>query len=464
MNNIKNKSIDYCKFQKEIFENPNHNLAILGLVDYKKYVKDNKKNNNLKLSGLTFAIKDNIAIADTEMTLGSKILKDFIPNYSSTVFEKLINEGAIPLFKSNLDELAMGGTGLSSGFNKKVNNPFDKSRIIGGSSSGSAYLVATDIVDFALGSDTGDSVRKPAAYSGIVGFKPTWGLVSRYGLSDFAPSWDTIGWFTKDVGLSAKLLDILQGQDRKDYSSIDSREHNFYNDLNKKSDKKIKIGVIGYMLEEIIDKEIFEQYKKILKKLDDDNNYEVIYIDLNHKAIDNILVTYRIISSVEGFSSNSNLTGFIFGNYFDNDGKTFEEKIINSRSKTFSYEVKKRFLFAAESIINNERVYSQAKKVRYLIVKELERIFDSIDALAMPSNASFAPKKVNDDEDILSYKSHLDNYLGLFNANGSPSITLPIYKQGYKIVAINISTAPFQDKKCLQIAKKIEDLVKENEQ
>lgn len=449
---MKNKYInwdenEFEKYQKEIFDIEENKNSILSLIDFKKI---KTLSNEGLLKNVPFAIKDNFAITSTVTTSGSKILSDFRPNYSSTVYSKLLSAGAVPLFKTNLDELAMGGTGLTSSYNK-VFNPFNKNKIIGGSSSGSAYVVAKDFVPFALGSDTGDSVRKPAAYANIVGFKPTWGIVSRYGLFDFAPTWDTVGWFTKTVDYAAKLLDILQGYDPKDSSSVYPVESDFLDDID--TNEKFKIGIIKPFLKDVVDKEIVVEYEKLIENLKKKGN-EIVELDVNLDIFKTILVVYKIISSVEALSCNSNLTGFLFGSNFGEQG-TYEDRIIHSRSLGFDYEVKKRFLFAAEAVLNNDEIYAKARKVRTLIIKELDRVFSLVDALVMPAHPTFAPD-ANPKKSLLKYGTFMDDYLTLFNANGSPSITVPIKDNKEKSIAVNIATKPFSDKKCLQIAKIVE--------
>lgn len=418
-------------------------------------IKNNNKiniNKNPLLKNKTFALKDNFAIEDLPTTAGTLLLKNFKITYNSTVFEKLLKEGAKPIAKSNLDELAMGFSGLSSAYGY-VLNPFDSNKIVGGSSSGSAYLVAKGELDFAIGSDTGDSVRKPAAYAGIVGFKPTWGLVSRYGLFDFAPSWDTVGWFTKNVKDSALLLDILQGKDLKDPTSLEPKENNFLRDINKIKKNNIKIGIIIPFLNEIQDEDIVNKFNLFIDKLKT-NNIEIIEIDLDVNLFKTVLTVYRIISSVNAFSTNSNLTSFLFGNY-KFEGSNYKEEITKIRSN-FLYEVKKRFLLSSEVFLNRKSLYDKSRRIRHLYVEALNDVFKKVDAIVMPPSSNYAPSL---DEVLTSvqYSTLMDEYLGVFNANGSPSITIPIIKDGARTFCVNVASAPFNDKKCLQIANLLEN-------
>ena len=439
---------EFKDYQNKILEQEKKSNAIIRLIEFEKYNYPIKSN---LLENVPFAIKDNYATKGQITSGATALLDDFVPNYSSTVFKKLLGVGAIPLFKTNLDELAMGGTGLWSHYGK-VPNPFSDEHIIGGSSSGSAYLVAKDIIPFSIGSDTGDSVRRPAVFGAIVGFKPTWGLVSRYGLFDFAPTWDTVAWFTRNVDYAALLLEILQGFDSNDASSLHSTDQDFLKDIN--TDKKFKIGIIKPFLDEVNNKEIFDNYFDIIEKLEKDG-HKIHYLDVDITIFKKLLIVYRIISSIEGLSCNSNLTGFLFGSNFGTKG-SYIDKITESRSN-FKYGVKQRFLFAVYGVLNDETIYHQARKVRTIIIEEFKKMFLEVDAIVMPAHNSFTPK-ISDysKKEPERYGSIMDDYLGFFNANGSPSITVPITQKKEKSTAVNIAAKPFDDKVCLQVAKIIE--------
>lgn len=445
-NNKKWDNIDFFNYTKKIKKKTDKHFVIIEKIDFNKYKYPIISN---KLKNIPFAIKDNIALKNAITSSASKILQDFKPNYTATVYKKLIQHGAIPLVKTNLDELSMGGSGLTSNYGK-VLHPIIKNGIIGGSSSGSAYLVSSNDIPFSIGTDTGDSIRKPAAYGGIVGFKPTWGLVSRYGVYDFAPTWDSVGWFTNTVEESAVLMDVLQGYDEKDSSSIHPHQLNFQKKI--KTNKKFVLGKISSILSEIQDEKILKNYNLILKKAEKDG-HNIIDVKVNKKILQTILLIYRIISSIESFSVNASLTGFLYGNYFGKKG-TFEEKITDARTEGLGYEVKRRWLFAMEAISNGELIYHKAQKTRTLIINELNRIFKQVDALVMPSHIYSSPLVA--EGDVLKYELLSDNYLGLFNANGSPSITIPTNKYKNNPTALNISAKPFNDLEVLQIAKILE--------
>lgn len=405
---------------------------------------------NSLLKDIPFVIKDNFAVPLEKTTSASKILNNFVPNYTSTVYRKLVEAGAFPIAKSNLDELAMGGTGLTSNFGPVV-NPFDESRIAGGSSSGSNYLVANGSVPFAIGSDTGDSVRKPAAYTGIVGFKPTWGLVSRNGLFDFAPTWDTVAWFTNTVHQSAQIMDVLQGYDPDDASSMHPKQFDYKRDI-RMLEEKMDVIIMKDIEKYILDKEVKDDYIKVLRLLRKDG-HTLIEVEPDYKILGTILAVYRTISSVEAFSCNSNLTGFQFGNYFE-QGLGYEEAIIKARTLGFDYEVKKRFLWAQEVRYSDEQEYIKATKLRTLINKELNRILEEGDVMVTPTTPDLAPKI--DDLNEFDQKNVLNNLLTGFNSNGSPSISVPITRDGADSTSVTVSGLPFSDKQVLRMANRIE--------
>ncbi len=402
-----------------------------------------------KLAGIPYAMKNNYAIKGVNINNSSKVMKSFVPTYDSTVYKKLAEAGAIPLVVANMDELAMGGSGRSSNI-MQVHHPKHKDRIIGGSSSGSAYLVANGDIPFAIGSDTGDSVRKPAVYGGIVGFKPTWGLVSRYGVYDFAPSWDTVGWLTNTVEEASILMDVLQGYDEKDASSIKPKQENFQQDIN--TDKKFKIGIVPSIIDEVEEPKMKENFFKFIEKAKQDG-HEIIELDIDRDILSSILVVYRTISSVEALSTNSSLTGYLFGDGFGKEG-TYDERVTKARTDGLGYEVKRRLMFGAEAVMNNGSLYNESRKARAKMIEELAKGFALCDVIANPGSSNYPP--TIESNNPLRYGSLIDDYLALFNANGSPSITIPTNKDKTWPTAMNIAAKPFNDKEALQVAKIME--------
>ena len=228
------EALDTDKTTSEELFNESRDKAIKYQKEYNSFVtildKKEELDSDSVISGIPYALKDNISTKGILTTASSNILKDYIPLYDATVYKKLKEAGAVLVGKTVLDELAMGGTG-TTGHTGIVRNPWDKTRMIGGSSAGSAAAVALGIVPFAIGSDTGDSIRKPAAYGGVVGYKPTYGRISRYGLFAFASSLDHVGVFTRSVKDTAYVMDIIKGHDDKDMTSLPDEDVNYVNNL-----------------------------------------------------------------------------------------------------------------------------------------------------------------------------------------------------------------------------------------
>lgn len=443
------KNIDLASFRDKTITRKKDDNSIIEPIKFEDMQIESKGD---LLKGIPFALKDNFATKHQITSSASKIIREFTPNYNSTILKKLVEQGAVPIFKANLDELAMGGTGLTSSYGA-VYNPFDKRHLAGGSSSGSNYLVADGTVPFSIGSDTGDSVRKPAAWTGIVGFKPTWGLVSRFGMYDFAPSWDTVAWFTNDIKESSLLLDILQGKDEKDFSSFSIKNEKHLDNI-ELTDKYTIVKIKG-IEDLIVDEEIKADYFKSLDLLKVDG-HNIIEVEINHKLYEAVLVIYRVISSVEAFSCNSNLTGFHFGTYFEK-GVPYIDGIIAARSEGFGYEAKKRFLYAQEVRYSDEPEYLKALKLRRVLADDINSHISKGDVLLIPSTPTLSPRV--EDGVRLSNTHILDNFLTVFNANGSPSLSMPITKNGHKSTSVNISALPFDDDKVLKLANRLEVLL-----
>ena len=309
--------------------------------------KKEEKESNSYLSGIPYALKDNISTKGILTTASSNILKDYIPIYNATVYEKLRNSGAVLIGKTTLDELAMGGTG-TTGHTGIVTNPWDNTRLIGGSSAGSAAAVAAGIVPFAIGSDTGDSIRKPAAFGGIVGFKPTYGRVSRYGLFAFASSMDHVGCFSRNVKDIATVMNIIKGHDPKDMTSLPDD----YKDYTKTLNDSIKGRKLFYFKEacnlEIYknsnDKELLETLAKFHETIDTCRKLGFIVeeVEFGRELLQALYPTYMTISCAEATSNNSNLNGISFGPRAK--GNNINEIMFNARTEGFSELIKRRFI------------------------------------------------------------------------------------------------------------------------
>ena len=414
------------------------------------------------LWGIPFTIKDNISTKDIQTCASSKILIGYKPIFNATVVEKLINKNAIPIAKTTLDELAMGGTG-TTGHLGKTFNPYDPTHthMIGGSSCGSAATVAAKIVPFSLGSDTGDSIRKPASYAGLVGFKPTWSRISRFGLFPFVPSLDTIGFFTRNVEDAAILLNATAGYDEKDFTSSTIKFNLInINDFNK-SIKNIKIAIIKEINSSIKSKKIIEKFNEtiiFLKSL----GAKINYVSIDKKILRTFFLTYFIISCAEATSNNANLDGFKFGNNLVNELDNYNDSILKNRNKNFSLNIKKRFIFGSYALIKNNQkcLYLKAKKNRHKIVNIINKIFETNDFIYLPATSTIAPKFNNKIDKTTDQYLIAENHLLIGNFAGLPSITIPIDYENNLPFGFNLTGKKFNEKELLNIAKIIENKVK----
>lgn len=415
--------------------------------------------------GIPCAIKDNISTKGILTTASSNILKDYVPFFDATSVEKLKENGAVNIGKTVLDELAMGGSG-TTGHTGIVRNPWNPNRLIGGSSAGSAAVVSSGIVPFALGSDTGDSIRKPACYGGIVGYKPTYGLVSRFGLFPFASSLDHVGCFTRSVKDAALVIDAIKGKDKKDMTSIDSNDMNLYSSIDGNMN-----GVKLFYIKEMLDKETYkDSMDDELEQIIDNFNKTIdIYTELgasvtpvsiNLKLLEAIFPTYFAISCAEATSNNSNLTGIIFGP--NGEGESIEEIMYDARTKGFSELIKRRFVLGSYILQreNKEKLFLNAQRIRRVIVDKMNEFFKEYDALILPASGSVAPLINNDSEDVNKKLSTrylvLENHMAIGNFGGFPSITIPCGMINNMPIGLSITSAVKQDIKCLNIAYALE--------
>ena len=418
----------------------------------------NPLNNNNPLYGIPYAVKDNFNIINTKTTASSKILQNFTSKYTATVIDFLNDAGAIPVAKVVLDELGMGGHGLyaTSGY---VYNPWDKTRISGGSSSGSVVLVASGAVPFALGTDTGDSVRTPAAYCGVVGWKPSYGLFSRAGVIPFAPSLDTVGVITRSIADAALLTNCLSQYDDKDFTLVHVRNKPDYlaeltGDV--RGQKWCYIRQVHKALPAYL-QEAFQ--KKFLELQRQGVTVEVI--DFREDLLNALLPIYNVISYAESISTHSNLTGINFG--VRQEGEDYRSTMVNSRSKGFGREVQKRFIIGSYCLKNEnqERLFFKAKQIRRLVTEECKQIYKKYDGIFTPAAWSIAPKieKIAHLKPRANDARHVaDNVLLIANLMGSPSLSLPIgFEEGMPF-SIGINTKPFDEITALNMGLAIEKI------
>ncbi len=436
-----NNSFEYI-CEKEAFEKVSH--------------LDPSKKDSL-LYGVPVVIKDNYSTKDIPTTGSSNILNGYVPIFSSEVVLRLEKAGAIVVAKATMDELAMGGTG-TTGHLGTTYNPWDKSKthLIGGSSAGSASSVAAGIVPFSIGSDTGDSVRKPASYGGLVGFKPSWGRISRFGLFPFATSLDHVAYFTRNVEDSAIVLNVLAGRDDKDFSSSFKPVEDYTARLNE-SVKGKKIAVIKEIVESISNVSIKQAFNKNITALINQGAIvEGVSIDI--KLLKAIYPTYILISCAESTSNNANLDGVNFGPR--EPGESFEEIMTNTRTKGFSRLIKRRFVIGGYSLLreNQEELFLRAQKCRRLIVNAFNKIFEKYDAIYCPASPTSAPL-IRGSSDTLSDEYLIaDNFMAFANMGGFPSITVPLGFDDNLPFGGNLTGKPFDESGVLAIAKTIENL------
>ena len=409
------------------------------------------------ISGIPYALKDNVSTKGILTTGSSNILANYVPVYDATIYKKLRDAGAMLVGKTVLDELAIGGTG-TTGHTGVVYNPWDSSRQIGGSSAGSAACVALGIVPFAIGSDTGDSIRKPAAFGGVVGFKPTYGRIYRYGLFAFASSLDHLGVFARNVRDVAIVTDVVKGHDSKDMTSLpdDDREYS------KLIDNDVRGRKLFYIKEALENNDndpeiakIIENFNVVLDKCRE-LGIEVCEESINIDLLRAMYPTYKAISCAEVTSNDANLTGIHFG--VRGEGKSPEEIIMNARTKGFCELIKRRFVLGSYILQkeNQEKLFLNACRVRRMIVDRVNELFKEYDGIIMPAAEGIAPK-IDNNVDMLSDKFLiLGNHMVIGNFGGYPSITIPSGFVDNMPVGINITGRVMEDDVVLNMANKIE--------
>lgn len=332
------------------------------------------------LWGIPYVAKDNFSTKGIETTGSSNILVGYVPLFDATVITKLREKKAVLIAKTTLDELAMGGSG-TTGHKGTTYNPYDPKHehLIGGSSCGSAVCVAAGIVPFALGSDTGDSVRKPASFGGLVGMKPTWGRISRFGLFPFAPSLDHVAYFTRSAEDSAIVLQALAGHDEFDSTSSYKPVEDYSKKLGEPLKGK-KIAIIKEILDSITNKALLDSFEKSVEAMKAAGAC-VDYVHMPLDLLKSIYATYIVISCAEATSNNANLDGIKFGPF--KGGKTYQEVMFNARTAGFSELIKRRFVIGSFALMreNQDELFIRAQRNRAKIVEAANEILKDYDAI-----------------------------------------------------------------------------------
>ena len=414
---------------------------------------------SLPLGGIPIAIKDNINTLGQPCSCASKFLENsYTAPYDATVITKLKQAGAIPFGRANMDEFAMGGTTDNSAL-KQTNNPAAKTRIAGGSSGGSAAAVASDTAIAALGSDTGGSIRQPASHCGVVGLKPSYGRVSRFGLVAFASSLDQIGPLTKTVEDAALVLNAICGKDNNDSTSLDEAVPDFTANLNK-GVAGLKLGLPKEYFADGIDPAVKATIEAAAKKLEE-AGAEVIDISLPHTEY--AVATYYIIAPAEASSNLSRFDGIRYGNRVEAD--TEEGKLINtyrkSRAQGFGPEVKRRIILGTYVLSSGyaDKYYLQAQKVRTLIRKDFTAAFEKVDAIIAPTVPTAAPEHgTNADNPLQEYLADICTLAA--NLAGICGISVPVgtvNEEGAELpVGLQILGPHLGEETILQVAAAVE--------
>ena len=400
--------------------------------------------------GVPIAIKDNINVKGWEITCSSKILRGYVSPYNATVIEKMLNAGLSPFGRCNMDEFAMGSSTETSQYGKTL-NPHNPNCVPGGSSGGSAAVVGAGIAIAALGSDTGGSIRQPAAFCGVVGMKPTYGRVSRYGLVAFSSSLDQIGPITQNVEDAAILYNIIAGYDSKDSTSAPVENKKIEFDTNK----KLKIAVIDNYIEEA-NEEVRNAILDIVKELEK-QGHTIIHKNLMNSKID--VATYYIVATAEASSNLARFDGMRYGNRIE--GKDLKETYKLTRAQ-FGEEVKRRIMLGTFVLSSGyyDAYYIKAQKVRHLIKNEFDKLFAEADLVLTPVTPTTAFEFGSKKDPLEMYLS--DIYTIGVNLAGVPAISLPIAKDSKNLpIGMQLIAKHFDEQTLFNGAKIVENIVKE---
>ncbi|MCE5599259.1 Asp-tRNA(Asn)/Glu-tRNA(Gln) amidotransferase subunit GatA [Staphylococcus pseudintermedius] len=405
-----------------------------------------------KLFGIPMGIKDNIITEGLETTCASRMLEGFVPIYEATVMKKLHNENGILIGKVNLDEFAMGGSTETSYFKKTV-NPFDHKAVPGGSSGGSAAAVAAGLVPFTLGTDTGGSIRQPAAYCGVVGLKPTYGRVSRFGLVAFASSLDQIGPITRNVKDNALVLEAIAGEDEMDSTSAPDVATDFTADIGKDI-KDMKIALPKEYIGEGVDEEVKEAVLKAAETL---KSLGAIVEEVSLTRTAYGIPSYYVIASAEASSNLARFDGIRYG-YHSKEAQTLEELYKLSRSEGFGKEVKRRILLGTYVLSSGyyDAYYKKAQKVRTLIKNDFENVFKDYDVILGPTTPTVAFDLGAEINDPLTMYAN-DLLTTPVNLAGLPGISVPCgLAENGRPIGLQLIGKPFDEKTLYRVAHQYE--------
>lgn len=402
------------------------------------------------LTGIPISVKDNILVENVKCTAGSKILENYTAPYDATVVRKLKEQGVVILGKTNLDEFGMGSSTENSGF-FPTHNPHDLTRVPGGSSGGSAAALSANLSIFALGSDTGGSIRQPSSFCGVVGLKPTYGAVSRYGLIAFASSLDQIGPIAKNTEDCKIIFEVIKGRDKLDSTSVEKSKAQAVNyklkDLKLGVPKEYFVKGIDLKVERVI-KESIKKYEKAGAKIKE--------VSLPHTEY--ALAAYYIINPSEASANLARYDGIKYG-YSNRKGKDLLDIYLESRGEGFGAEVRRRIMLGTYALSAGyyDAYYLRAQKVRTLVRDDFEKVFKEVDALLAPVSPVLPFKIGERIEDPLSMYL-VDAYTIPASLAGLPALSLPAGKVGNLPVGLQIIGKAFEENKILSIAQEFEKI------
>jgi aspartyl-tRNA(Asn)/glutamyl-tRNA(Gln) amidotransferase subunit A len=404
-----------------------------------------------KLHGVVIALKDVICYKDHKVTAASKILKDFTSLFNASAVQYLIDEEAIIIGTCNCDEFAMGSSNENSSYGS-VKHPIDNSKVPGGSSGGSAVAVSTGMCMVSLGSDTGGSVRQPADFCGIVGFKPTYGRISRYGLIAYASSFDQIGIFGNNIADVSDVLNVISRTDEYDSSMI---QHDIEIKLQEKQEKKFRIGYLKDVMEHpMLDLEIKTAIFNKLNSLKEEG-HEIIPIDFD--LIDYVVPTYYVLTAAEASSNLSRFDGIRFGHQSETPAYNLNDFYIKNRSEGFGKEVKRRIMLGNFVLSSGyfDAYYTKAQQVRKILTEKTEKIFSECDFILIPVSPTTAFNLNEKKKDPVSM--YLADIFTVFaNLTGIPSIAIPLFQHSNGLpFGLQLLAAKEHDEILLQFSNQI---------
>lgn len=455
---LKEKKIKPIDLVEEAFENIENNKELNAYITLNKEeaikqakALEDKEVDNI-LFGMPIAIKDNIVTKGLLTTCASHMLDNFTPIYDATVIEKIKSKNMIIIGKTNMDEFAMGSTSRTSYFGAPL-NPWNKEKISGGSSGGSAVTIASRDLPFALGTDTGGSIRQPSSYCGIVGMKPTYGRVSRFGLVAFASSMDQIGPMTNNVYDNALLLNAIVGHDERDLTSA-TREEEDFTRLIGQDIKGMKIAVPKYFMSDIVNEEVKNQIEETIKLLEA-KGAVVDYVDV--KYLEHAVTLYQVIALGEASSNLARFDGIRYGHSKENP-ENITDLYFGTRQEGFGTEVKRRIMVGSYILSgeNAKTYYNKAMSIRDDMRKEFKKVFANYDLVIGPTATTTAYNQTDSIDDPL--KSFLDDVLvNPVNMAGLPGMNVPVgFDKDHMPIGMHIIGDDFCEAKMYKLASFIE--------